>query len=817
MQVDETTALTAERRGEKFYFCSDDCREKFLKEPPDPGPNAPRGHSCCSREAHDSPDNQHKHQDHRRESAHAKNAGEYFCPMCPEVSSDKPGDCPKCGMPLERALTTSTESTRVIYTCPMHPEVEQDHPGDCPKCGMPLEPKEIPADADEDSAEARDMSRRFWIGLILTLPILVLAMAHLIPGFHLEHYVSGNVNNWVQLALSTPVVLWAGWPFFVRGWRSVRSWNLNMFTLIALGVGAAYLFSIVAVLFPVMPPSYRKDGQVPVYFEAAAVIVVLVLLGQLLETKARSRTSSSIRALLNKAAKTARVVRDGVEQEVPIAEVKKGDLIRVRPGEKVPVDGKITDGRSSLDESMVTGESLPVEKTAGDQVIGATINQTGSFLMIAEKVGAETMLAQIVSMVSQAQRSRAPIQRLADKVSQYFVPAVVVIAVITFFAWWQFGPEPRLAYALVNAVAVLIIACPCALGLATPMSIMVGVGRGAEAGILIRNAEALETLEKVDTIVLDKTGTLTEGKPRLTLVEVAGGIERDELLRIAASLEAQSEHPIAKAIVDAAKEQKLGLLRVMDFASITGGGVEGRVDGRSVVIGKPSLQAEKKVTGMDALVSKAAPLQQEGVTVVFVSIDGKAAGLIGVADPIKATTAEAINTLHDLKLSVTMLTGDHEGTARSVAGKLGIDNFKAGVEPKDKHEYVTGLRQKGQVVAMAGDGINDAPALAAASVGIAMGTGTDVAIESAGVTLVKGDLLGVVKAVNLSRAVMRNIRQNLFFAFVYNALGVPVAAGLLYPAFGLLLSPIIASAAMSLSSVSVVANALRLKNSSLQS
>jgi Cu+-exporting ATPase len=810
MQVEESTPFKAEHGGETFFFCSEHCRAKFVKEPTNYGAETRSSHSCCSSHDHGG--------DNAREGhlGHAAHPGEYFCPMCPEVSSDKPGDCPKCGMPLERAVTASSESTRVIYTCPMHPEVEQDHPGDCPKCGMPLEPKEVAADADESSAEARDMSRRFWIGLVLTVPILVLAMAHLIPGFHLEHYVSGNVNNWVQLALSTPVVLWAGWPFFVRGWRSVRTWNLNMFTLIALGVGAAYLFSIVAVLFPtVMPLSYRKDGQVPVYFEAAAVIVVLVLLGQMLEAKARSRTSSSIRALLNKAAKTARVVREDVEQELPIAEVKKGDLIRVRPGEKVPVDGKITEGRSSLDESMVTGESLPVEKSVGDSVIGATINQAGSFLMIAEKVGAETMLAQIVSMVSQAQRSRAPIQRLADKVSQYFVPAVVVIAVITFFAWWQFGPEPRLAHALVNAVAVLIIACPCALGLATPMSIMVGVGRGAEAGILIRNAEALETLEKVSTIVLDKTGTLTEGKPRLTLVEVAGEIERDPLLRIAASLEAQSEHPIAKTIVDAAQERNLTLLKVTDFASVTGGGVEGRVDGRYVVIGKPSLQTEKKATGMDVLIKKAAPLQQEGVTVVYVSIDGKAAGFIGVSDPIKATSADAIKALHDLKLSVTMLTGDHEGTARSVAGKLGIDKYKAGVEPKDKHEYVTGLRRQGQVVAMAGDGINDAPALAAASVGIAMGTGTDVAIESAGVTLVKGDLLGVVKAVNLSRAVMRNIRQNLFFAFIYNALGVPIAAGLLYPAFGLLLSPIIASAAMSLSSVSVVGNALRLKKSDL--
>jgi Cu+-exporting ATPase len=672
--------------------------------------------------------------------------------MCPGVTSDKPGDCPKCGMPLERSSAETAESTRVIYTCPMHPQIEQDHPGDCPICGMPLEPKEIVVETDESTAEPRDMSRRFWIGLALTVPLLVLAMGHVIPGFHLEYYVSPTASQWVQLALSTPVVLWAGLPFFVRGWRSVRTWNLNMFTLIALGVGAAYLFSIIAVLFPsALPASYRTDGGVPVYFEAAAVIVVLVLLGQMLEVKARSRTSSSIRALLNKAAKTARVLRHGVEQEVPIAAVKKGDLIRVRPGEKVPVDGKITDGKSSLDESMVTGESLPVEKSVGDAVIGATMNQTGSFLMVAEKVGAETMLAQIVSMVSQAQRSRAPIQRLADKVSQFFVPAVVVIAALTFVAWWVFGPEPRLPHALVNAVAVLIIACPCALGLATPMSIMVGVGRGAEAGILIRNAEALETMEKVDTIVLDKTGTLTEGRPSVTSVEVMSEFNKDDLLRVAASLEAQSEHPIAKAVVDAASERKLGLLRVTDFGSVTGGGVEGRVDGRLVAIGKPSLLAERKATGMDVLLKKADLLQQEGVTVVFVSIDGKAAGLVGVADPIKATTAKAISTLHDLKLSVIMLTGDHEGTARSVAGKLGIDSYKAGVEPKDKHEYVSTLRQQGHVVAMAGDGINDAPALAAASVGIAMGTGTDVAIESSGVTLVKGDLMGVVKAVNLSR------------------------------------------------------------------
>lgn len=787
MQVDEKTARFAQRDGDTFYFCSEHCRQKFLNRKSQ-GARSPHGEPA-GRSDLDHPAHVPHHHHHDPVSK----------------SENVPESAP-----------VPDGSAKVIYTCPMHPEIEEDHPGDCPICGMPLEPRQATADADESSAEARDMSRRFWIGLGLTAPVLALAMGHLVPGFHPEHFVPASAGLWIQFALSTPVVFWAGLPFFVRGWRSIRSWNLNMFTLIALGVGAAYLFSVGALLFPsALPASFRNQGEVPVYFEAAAVIVVLVLLGQMLEARARSRTSSSIRALLNQAAKTARVVRDGAEREIPVAEVRKGDVLRVRPGEKVPVDGKITEGRSSLDESMVTGESLPVEKSAGDPVIGATINQTGSFLMTAEKVGSETMLAQIVSMVSSAQRSRAPIQRLADKVARYFVPAVVLIAVLTFVAWWLFGPEPRLSHALVNAVAVLIIACPCALGLATPMSIMVGVGRGAEAGILIRNAEALETLEKVTAIVIDKTGTLTEGKPRVTRVETVEGFERDHLLRVAASLEARSEHPIGQAIVNDARDRKLDLLPVTEFSSVTGGGVEGRVEGRSVVIGKPALLEDRNSEGMEALLQRSEPLRQEGATVVFISIDGKAAGLVGVADPIKTTTAEAIEALHALKLSVTMLTGDHEATARSVAAQLGIDSYEAGVEPRDKHEYVSALRQQGQVVAMAGDGINDAPALAAADVGVAMGSGTDVAIESAGVTLVKGDLRGVVKAANLSRAVMRNIRQNLFFAFFYNALGVPVAAGLLYPAFGILLSPIIASAAMSLSSVSVVGNALRLRKSAL--
>jgi P-type Cu+ transporter len=735
--------------------------------------------------------------------------------MCPGVESDKPGDCPKCGMALERNPAW-VPPAKTIYTCPMHPEVQQDKPGNCPKCGMPLEPKELATDAEEESHEARDMARRFWIGAVLSLPVLVLAMAHFIPGLDLSRWISSQTNQWIQFALSTPVVLWAGWPFFVRGWRSIVTWNLNMFTLIALGVGAAYLFSCAALFFPgFLPASYRQHGEVPVYFEAAAIITVLVLLGQMLEARARSRTSSAIRALLNKAAKSARVVRDGKETEIPAAEVQKGDVLRVRPGEKVPVDGVLIEGRSAVDESMITGESMPVEKQPGERVIGATVNQTGSFLMRAEKVGSETVLSQIVKMVSDAQRSRAPIQRLADKVSKIFVPAVIAVSVVTFIVWFQFGPEPRLAHAIVNAVAVLIIACPCALGLATPMSIMVGVGRGAEEGVLVKNAEALETMEKVDTLVVDKTGTLTEGKPRVTKVLPAQGVNESEFLSIVAAIEAQSEHPIAHAIVEAAKERNIPLPRVEQFDSVTGAGIKGRVNGREVLVGKADLLRSAGARDLDALEQQGTKLQEEGNTVVYAAFDSRAAGLIAVADPIKATTLDAVKQLHELGLRVIMLTGDNERTARAVAARLGIDEVQAGVEPKDKHARVLELKKQGRVVAMAGDGINDAPALAAADVGIAMGTGTDVAIESAGITLVKGDLRGIVKAIALSRNVMVNIRQNLFFAFIYNALGVPIAAGALYPFFGVLLSPIIASAAMSFSSVSVVANALRLRRTKL--
>ncbi len=733
--------------------------------------------------------------------------------MCPGVASDEPGDCPKCGMALERNPSWKPNA-KTIYTCPMHPEVEQDHPGDCPKCGMPLEPKEIVAEAEEEETdhEAADMSRRFWIGALLTLPVLVLAMWEMISGDSLRSWLPVTIDNWIQFAFSTPVVLWAGWPFFVRGARSIRTWNLNMFTLIAIGVGAAYGYSVVALLFPdVFPASFRAHGRVPLYFEAAAVITVLVLLGQMLEAKARSRTGAAIKALLSQAAKTARVIRDGEEKEVPVTEVMKGESLRVRPGEKVPVDGVILEGQSSLDESMITGEAMPVQKAMGDRVTGATVNQTGSFLMRAERVGKETMLAQIVDMVAQAQRSRAQIQRLVDKVSAYFVPAVVVVAVLTFIAWSIFGPEPRYVYALVNAVAVLIIACPCALGLATPMSIMVGVGRGAQAGVLVKNAEALETMEKVTTLIVDKTGTLTEGKPRLTKVIAAKGFSEDQLLQLAASLEAQSEHPLASAIVRGAKERNVQLSKPGGFDSVTGGGVVGQVEGRDLIIGKARFLSDRNVRGMEQFQLQAEQLQQDGNTVMFVGVAGAVAGILAVSDPIKESTVDVIHELHQLGLKVVMMTGDNEHTARAVARQLNIDEVHAGVEPKDKHRHVQQLREKGEVVAMAGDGINDAPALAAANVGIAMGTGTDVAIESAGLTLLKGDLRGILKAIRLSRGVMRNIRQNLFFAFIYNSLGIPIAAGLLFPFFGILLSPMIASAAMSLSSVSVVGNALRLR------
>lgn len=702
------------------------------------------------------------------------------------------------------------------YTCPMHPEVLQDKPGQCPICGMALEPQTAHAETEEESREARDLSRRFWIGAVLSLPVMVLGMAHGIPGFHLEHWISPRVNQWIQFGFATPVVLWAGWPFLVRGWHSLRTGHLNMFTLISMGVGTSFVYSLVALLLPqAFPPSFRVKGAVPLYFEAAAVITVLVLLGQMLEAKARSRTGNAIKALMGQAAKTARVIRDGSGTEVPVEDVRKGELLRVRPGEKIPVDGTVIEGVSSVDESMISGEPVPVSKKPDDPVTGGTINQTGSFLMRAERVGRETVLAQIVEMVAAAQRSRGPIQRLADTVSGFFVPAVLGIALVTFGIWAWFGPEPRLAHALVNAVAVLIIACPCALGLATPMSILVGVGRGASEGVLVKDAEALETMEKVSTLVIDKTGTLTEGKPRLTKVVPASGFKEDELLRLAASLERHSEHPLAAAIVRGAEERKIALENPDGFQSITGGGVTGRVQGGDVAIGNPRFLRDRGIGDCEVLQTEATQLQKGGNTVIFVGINGRLGGILAVADPIKKTTSEAIAELHRLGLRVQMLTGDNRQTANAVAGRLQIDVVHAEVAPEDKHRVVQELRVGGQTVAMAGDGINDAPALAAANVGIAMGTGTDVAIESAGVTLVQGDLRGVVKTIHLSRRVMRNIRQNLFFAFIYNAVGVPVAAGLLYPSFGILLSPIVASAAMSLSSVSVVANALRLRSGRL--
>ena len=760
-------------------------------------------HSCCGGGAHE--------HHHGTEDVKPSAAAKYFCPMCAGVESDKPGDCPKCGMALERNPSWSPES-KTIYTCPMHPEIEQDHPGDCPKCGMALEPKTVTsADADDDNAELDDMSRRFWISAALTLPVFVLAMSHLVP--NAPDWMAGHASRWLQFALSTPVVLWAGWPFFRRGWASIRSGNLNMFTLIAIGVGSAFLYSAVVMLAPgVFPPAMRHHGLIGIYFEAAAMITVLVLLGQVLELRARSRTGAAIRSLLDLAPKTARRVRDGHEEDVPVAHVHVGDLLRIRPGEKVPVDGEITEGRSSIDESMLTGEPMPVEKVAGDKVTGGTVNSTGAFVMKAERIGSQTMLARIVATVAEAQRSRAPIQGLADKVSAIFVPTVIAVAIGTFVGWLVLGPEPRLAHAVINAVAVLIIACPCALGLATPMSIMVGVGRGAHGGVLIRSAEAIEQLENVRTLVVDKTGTLTEGKPRLTEIVPAPGRNPDALLLAVAAVEQHSEHPIAAAIVTGAREKGLTIPSATGFESITGGGVAAEVDGRKVIIGTPALLEAHGVSGFDELEATAAKLQSNANTVVFTAIDGRVAGAVAVADPIRESTPEAIRQLRRAGVEVVMLTGDNERTARAVADKLQLDQFHAGFQPHEKHAQIEKLRAEGKVVAMAGDGINDAPALAAAHVGIAMGTGTDVAMESAGITLLHGDLGGIVKAIRLSRAVMRNIRQNLFFAFAYNALGIPVAAGLLYPFFGILLSPVIAGAAMSLSSVSVIGNALRLRS-----
>jgi Cu+-exporting ATPase len=790
----DTAAGSYEHEGRTYYFCSKSCLDKFRQDPDafTGGRAKPEKESSAR-------------------SAATSNI--YTCPMHPEVRKEGPVSCPKCGMALE-PLKVEAPKEKVEYTCPMHPEIVRDRPGTCPICGMALEPRTVTA--VEDNAELADMKRRFWTSVVLTLPLLVIGMGELV-GLHLDRFVSARTLSWLELALASPVVLWGGWPFFTRGWQSVVNRSLNMFTLIGLGVGVAYTYSLIATLFPhLFPASFRgMGGRVPVYFEAAAVIVTLVLLGQVLELKARSQTGAAIRALLGLAPKTARRVRaDGAEEDVPLDEVQPGDLLRVRPGEKVPVDGEVVDGASSVDESMVTGEPIPVEKRPGDRVIGATINGTGTLVMRAERVGADTLLSRIVQMVAEAQRSRAPIQKLADQVAAYFVPTVMLIAIITFAVWSLAGPEPRMAYALINAVAVLIIACPCALGLATPMSIMVAMGKGAQVGVLFKNAEAIEVLRKVDTLVVDKTGTLTEGKPKLVTVIPAEGQDERTLLRLAASLERGSEHPLAAAIVAGAEERSIELTATEAFESVTGKGVTGKVEGRAVSLGNLALLEEQGVDPGD-LAEKAETLRSDGQTVMFVAVEGRAAGLLGVTDPIKQTTPEAIRQLHEEGIRVVMLTGDNRTTADAVAKKLNIDEVVADVLPDQKAEAVKRLQQEGRTVAMAGDGINDAPALAAAHVGVAMGTGTDVAIESAGVTLVKGDLRGIVRARKLSRATMGNIKQNLFFAFVYNALGVPVAAGVLYPFFGVLLSPVIAAAAMSFSSISVIGNALRLRRVSL--
>jgi len=739
---------------------------------------------------------------------------QFTCPMHPEVVRDGPGACPKCGMALEPKEPAPPSPQKTEYVCPMHPEVVRTEPGSCPKCGMALEPRTATADDGEESAEYENMRRRFIVGAVLTAPLVAIAMRGMIPGGNsLEIAVGAGPLGWLELLLAMPVVLWAGWAFFVRGVQSVANRSLNMFTLIALGVSVAALYSLVALLAPGLFPAAMRtpEGLVPGYFEAAAAIVTLILFGQVLELRARSRTGAAIKALLGLAPKTARkILATGAEADIPLDQVTVGDRLRIRPGEKVPVDGEVLEGASSIDESMISGEPIPVEKHAGDKVVGATVNANGTLVMKAEKVGAETLLARIVQMVAAAQRSRAPIQRLADVVSGYFVPAVIAIAALSFLVWYFVGPEPRLAYASITAVSVLIIACPCALGLATPMSIMVATGKGATLGILFKNAEAIETLRTVDTLVVDKTGTLTEGKPKVTQVVTLAGMDEPTLLRLAASVEKGSEHPLAAAIVAGAGERGAGTGAVTEFVAHTGRGVSGTIDGRTVLLGNGKLLEQFQVT-TDDLARQAETLRTEGQTVMFVAVDGKAAGLLVVSDPIKETTPEAIRQLHDEGIRIVMLTGDNRVTAEAVAKKLGIDDVVAEVLPDQKADAVKKLQAAGKVVAMAGDGINDAPALAQAQVGIAMGTGTDVAMESAGVTLVKGDLRGIVQARRLSRATMANIKQNLFFAFIYNVLGVPIAAGVLYPFSGMLLSPMIAAAAMSLSSVSVIGNALRLR------
>jgi P-type Cu+ transporter len=790
--------------GKTYYFCGQRCLERFKTQPQKYLPRTGSADHLL-----------HRGPDHNHALARPIITSRYACPMHPEVAGDAPGACSVCGMALEQTVPLRPK-LETEYYCPMHPEVVQNHPGVCPKCGMALEAR-VTSAQEEPNPELSDMSRRFWLSTILAIPVVLLGMSDMIRGLLVQRVLSPFAATWIQFALATPVVLWCGRPFFVRGWRSIRDLSLNMFTLIALGIGVAYGYSAVASVLPgIFPESFRRmGGVVPVYFEAAAVITALVLLGQVLELRARTQTNGAIRALLQLAPRTARIVRsDGSEMDIPLEEVAAGDVVRVRPGEKVPVDGTVIEGTSSVDESMITGEAIPVEKKPGDQVVGATLNARGSLLIRAERVGPDTLLAQIVRMVSEAQRSRAPVQRLADVVASYFVPVVVAAAIVTFIAWSIFGPEPRMAHALIAAVSVLIIACPCALGLATPMSIMVGTGRGATAGVLIKNADALEALERVDTLVVDKTGTITEGQPRLVSVLAFNGLDEAELLRLGASAERGSEHPLAAAIITGAEQQGIRLSAASQFRSITGKGIIGLVDGHQVALGNQELMRELGIEA-DHLDKRVECQRQQGQTAMLIAVDGKLAGALGVADPIKSSTVEALNLLRAEDIRLVMLTGDNRTTAEAVAAKLNISEVIPEVLPDQKSAVIKRLQTEGRIVAMAGDGINDAPALAQAHVGIAVGTGTDVAMESAGITLVKGDLRTIVKARRLSRATMRNIRQNLFFAFAYNVVGIPIAAGVLYPVFGWLLNPIIASAAMSFSSVSVVANALRLRNAEL--
>jgi Cu+-exporting ATPase len=787
MTVDPANAAGSyEYRGQRYYFCNPSCLERFQANP------------------------EEFLQADAKAPVAVPAARAYICPMDPEVRQSEPGACPKCGMALEPDLSEPAAFMKVEYTCPMHPEIIRDQPGACPICGMALEPRTVGFD-DQPNPELVDMTRRFWIALGLGLPVFVTTMADMLIGGGLMQYLDMNTVNWIGLVFAAPVVLWTGWPFFVRGWQSIVNRSPNMFTLIAMGVGSAFVYSAIGTVAPrIFPEGFRVNGIVQTYFDTAVVITALVLLGQVLELRARSRTSSALKQLLGLAPRTARIVRDSAEIDVPISDVRVGDTLRVRPGEKVAVDGVVVDGHSAIDESMVTGEPIPVEKGPRDRVTGGTINGSGTLLFRAERVGADTLLAQIVKMVGEAQRSRAPIQRLADQTAAWFVPGVVAVALAAFAAWATLGPDPRLAHALIAAVSVLIIACPCALGLATPMAIMVGTGRGAMAGVLVKNAEALERLESVDTIVVDKTGTLTEGKPALVSVAAFGAHSEDEVVRWAASLEQGSEHPLAAAIIEGAKSRTLAIERVEQFEARSGKGVVGLIAGRRVLLGNAAMMADERIA-IDQAASQGDDLRRRGQTVMFLAVDRSLAGLIAVADPIKATTGEAIKALHAEGLRVVMLTGDNSVTAKAVASTLHIDDVRADVLPAEKQQVIRELRSQGRVVAMAGDGVNDAPALAEAAVGIAMGTGTDVAIESAGITLLRGDLRGIVRARRLSRATMKNIRQNLFLAFIYNMVGVPVAAGILYPFLSVLISPIWASAAMTLSSVSVIGNALRLR------